>query len=82
MSSNSVKISKISNKITSKNEDNYYSVCLLQSDIHTIKIDDTTYNNVSNSMFFLLPRNHWKITKKKHLNNLWLCALSSKASFR
>lgn len=64
MSSNSIKISKISNKITLKNEDNYYSVCLLQSDIHTIKIDDTTYNNVSNSMFFLLPRNHWKITKK------------------
>lgn len=64
MSSNSIKISKISNKITSKNEDNHYSVCLLQSDIESIKINDTTYKNVSNSIFFLQPRNNWKITKK------------------
>ena len=63
MSSNAIKISKINSKTTSKSEKDHYTVCLLQSDVDAITIDETTYNNVSNSIFFLLPRNHWKITK-------------------
>ena len=68
MNSNSIKISKINSKITSKIDLDYYSVCLLQSDIDSIKIDDITYNNVSNSIFFLQPRNNWEIIKKDALS--------------
>jgi AraC-like DNA-binding protein len=68
MNSNSIKISKISSKSTLKREEDNYSVCLLNSGIDSIKIDGTSYKNVSNSIFFLHPRNHWEITKKDTLS--------------
>lgn len=64
MEQDTLKISAITNKTTSKKAENYYSVCWVKNGVDSIEIDENEYTNVSNSIFFLNPRHRWKIFKK------------------
>ncbi|NJB71421.1 AraC-like DNA-binding protein [Saonia flava] len=65
MSIETVKISRIVNKLTTNTNGDCYAICLLQTDGMAIEIDSTVYKNSSSSIFFLHPRNNWKILKTK-----------------
>jgi len=64
MNTDLIKISPIINKTTLKKEDNFYTVCWVQSGVESFEINNVLYKNVSNSIFFLNPRDKWTINKK------------------
>lgn len=64
MKTDTVKISRIVNKTTSKNGEGCYTVCWIQNEVEAIEINNTPYQNVTNSIFFLRPDFDWKIRKK------------------
>lgn len=64
MNIDSIKVSSITNKITSKQSDDSYTVCWIKNDIVEIQINGIKYNDVENAVFFLHPSYDWKIIKK------------------
>ncbi|MEN3322328.1 helix-turn-helix transcriptional regulator [Mariniflexile soesokkakense] len=69
MSSNTINIAPITNKTTTKNKGDFYTVCWIKNDVLSIEIDKVVYKNISNSIFFLNSRIDWKITKKNTTNS-------------
>lgn len=63
MDLNTIKISRILNKITTSPNDGSYSVCWIQDDVKGIEINNKLYQNVSNAVFFFNPAFEWKIIK-------------------
>ncbi len=59
-----IKISRILNNITYKQDDNCYAVFWIQNEVEGIEINKTLYKNISNAVFFLNPTFDWKIYKK------------------
>ena len=66
MSEDLVKIKRIVNTNTLKEEANYYSICLLNSSIIAIEVDGVTNLEAANSIYFLNPENNYKIVKKNN----------------
>ncbi len=64
MKTDPVNISRIVKKHTAKPKGSFYTVCWIQDEIKGIEIDRITYKNVSNAIFFLDPKNEWKIFSK------------------
>lgn len=64
MNLETIKISKLVNKSTSKQQEDCYAICWIQNEVATFKINDTEYPKVSNSIFFLRPELEWKIEKR------------------
>ncbi|MDF9798063.1 AraC family transcriptional activator of pobA [Catalinimonas alkaloidigena] len=64
MNANDIKISLITEKITSNPQDDFYAVCWIKHEIQGIEIDQILYENVANAVFFLNPGFDWKIIKK------------------
>ena len=64
MNQDSVKIKRIINTITTKENNDYYSVCLINQNVDSIEIDAILHADIGNSIFFLHPRKHWSIKKK------------------
>lgn len=64
MTLQAIKISPIINKvISSRSQEDHYTLCWIQNDIDQIEINKTKYKNVSNSVFFFTPDVNWKIYK-------------------
>jgi len=64
MTLQTIKISSILKKVTSKrSEEDYYTLCWIQNGINHIEINKKKYKNVSNSVFFLTPDFDWEIHK-------------------
>lgn len=64
MNLESIKISNLVNKSTSKQREDCYTVCWIQNAVEAIEINNTNYPDVTNSIFFLHPELEWKIQKK------------------
>ncbi len=64
MNIDTIKITRILRKTTSKQNVDCYAVCWVQNGARGIEINKTLYTNVSNSVFFLNPGYDWKILKK------------------
>jgi AraC-like DNA-binding protein len=64
MNPEAIKISRITNKTVSEKDGKYYSVFWIQNGVKSLEIDRVSYNNVSNSIFFLHPSINWKISKE------------------
>ncbi|ULC60016.1 helix-turn-helix domain-containing protein [Flaviramulus sp. BrNp1-15] len=64
MKNQSVSISQIIKETTKKPDSDTYAVCWIKAKVNRIKINGTTYKNVSNSIFFIDPKFNWKIFKK------------------
>lgn len=64
MNLDAIKISRIVNKTTSKQGKSCYAVCWIQNEVESIEINNTVYQNVTSSIFFLRPEFEWKIRKK------------------
>ena len=64
MNPEAIKISRITNRATSKKEGGYYSVFWIQNGVKSLEIDKVAYKNVSNSIFFLHPSINWEIAKE------------------
>lgn len=67
MNVDTIKISGITNKITSKQSDDSYTVCWIKNDIVAIEINGIKYADVENAVFFLHPSYEWKIIKQDSL---------------
>ncbi|MEP2772971.1 MAG: helix-turn-helix domain-containing protein [Fulvivirga sp.] len=61
----SVEISQIINAETVHLKPGYFAVCWIKNEIQGIQVDDKSYHNISNSIFFLAPHNYWKIIKSE-----------------
>ena len=59
-----VKISRISQKISSISDGQYYSVCWIKDGVSSIEINQTKFIDISNSIFFLQPNYNWTITNE------------------
>ncbi|WP_041627742.1 helix-turn-helix domain-containing protein [Owenweeksia hongkongensis] len=59
-----IKISSILSKMTSRQNDDCYAVFWIQNEVEGIEINKTLYKNISNAVFFLNPTFNWKIFKK------------------
>jgi AraC family transcriptional regulator, transcriptional activator of pobA len=64
MNTDTIKISRIANKINSKQFDNCYAFCWVKSEVDRIEINSKQYHNIANTVFFLRPELNWKIQKK------------------
>jgi AraC-like DNA-binding protein len=64
MTLDNIKISRINNEVSSKQEDDAYAVCWVKNEVEGIEIDGILYKNVSNAIFFLNPVFDWKIIKR------------------
>ncbi len=64
MSVNAIHIESILNKSISGLNDGSYAVCWIQNEERDIVINNTLYENVSNTVFFLNPNFNWEILKK------------------
>lgn len=64
MNNFNISISRIAKNITSKKNDDYYTVCWIQNEIESIEINRSTYHNIGNTIFFFNPTYEWKIFKK------------------
>lgn len=58
-----IKISRITKKTTSKQNEDTYSVCWIQDEEPTLEINKTKYTRIANSIFFLHPHLEWKILR-------------------
>ena len=61
MTSDQIKIHRITEAITSKPEGGKLYVCWIQNEIEGIEIDGNFHNNVSNSIIYLSRNSDWKI---------------------
>ncbi len=59
-----IKISRITKKTTSNQNQDAYTVCWIQDEEPTLEINKTKYTHIANSVFFLHPHLEWKILKK------------------
>ncbi|MEX2409956.1 MAG: helix-turn-helix domain-containing protein [Candidatus Paceibacterota bacterium] len=64
MISDTIKISKLVNESISKQQEDCYTVFWIQNELATVEINNSHYQNVTNSIFFLHPELEWKIQKK------------------
>lgn len=64
MKTDSIKIAQILGSTSSKQSNNSYAVCWIQDEVDGIEINGVLSKNVKNSIFFLDPNYHWKLTKK------------------
>lgn len=60
----SIKISKLVNRLTAGHQEDCYMVCWIQNEVESIVINSTRFPKITNSMFFLHPQMEWKIEKK------------------
>ncbi len=66
MKLDSINISPIIKKTTSKQNTKDFAVCWIKNEVDCIEIDNVYYKNVSNSIYFLDPKYEWKIFKKNN----------------
>ncbi|AWW28990.1 AraC family transcriptional regulator [Echinicola strongylocentroti] len=64
MKPDSVHITQIIKGNTLKQHVDDFAVCWIKNEVSGIEIDHVLYKKVSNSIFFLHPKTHWKILKK------------------
>jgi AraC-like DNA-binding protein len=64
MNPETIKISRITKKMTSNLTEKGFAVCWIQNDNPKLEINKTQYRNIGNSVFFLHPHLEWKILKK------------------
>lgn len=64
MNKESIKIYRIQNKLTVKENNDCYAVCWITNDVIGISINEQLYENSSNSIYFLNPEINWNITKE------------------
>jgi AraC-like DNA-binding protein len=64
MNPETIKISRITNKTVSEKDGQYYSIFRIQNGVKSLEIDKVSYNDVSNSIFFLHPTINRKISKE------------------
>ena len=69
MNTDRIHISKILKNATSSNHTDYYTVCWIKDEVEAIEINDATYTNIDNSVFFLHPTFTWKIIGKKSVHS-------------
>lgn len=60
-----IKVSRITNRVTSNPEDGDYAICWIKHEIEGIEIDRVLYEDVDNAIFFLNPDFKWRILKKE-----------------
>jgi AraC-like DNA-binding protein len=65
MEPNFISITQISKETTPKANSDHFAVCWIKDGVKGIEIDNVLYENISNSIFFLDPKFHWKIFKSK-----------------
>lgn len=70
MKPDSINISPIIKEITTSLKSDHFAVCWIKNKVEGIEIDHVLYRNVSNSIFFLDPRYHWKLLKKDSMNSV------------
>jgi len=66
MNIDSIKIAPIQSKKISGSGNGSYSVCWIQNEERDMIINNTLYEKVSNTVFFLNPHFRWKILKKEN----------------
>lgn len=64
MKLDSINITQIIKETTLKHPSNDFAVCWIKNEVEGIEVDSVLYKNVSNSIFFLDPKHHWRIFKK------------------
>ena len=64
MKPDSIHITQIIHDTTRKEKVDHYAVCWIKNEVKSIEIDHVSYKNVSNSIFFLNPKNQWKVKKR------------------
>lgn len=69
MNLDGINITQINKESTTKHYINDYAVCWIKSEVEAIIIDGVNYNKVANAIFFLHPKNQWRIIKKKGANS-------------
>lgn len=58
-----IKISKIAKQKISNPEGDFYSIIWIIGSVKGVIVDDYKFKDITNTMFFLNPKFHWKIVK-------------------
>ncbi|WP_375325565.1 helix-turn-helix domain-containing protein [Flagellimonas sp. GZD32] len=66
MNPDAINIAQIIHETTQKERANDYAVCWIKNEVDAIEIDHVQYKNVSNSIYFLNPKNQWKVIKNNN----------------
>src|SRR5258705_60151 len=68
MNREDIKISRIVQQVTSKQNGQYYSIIWIKNRVRMLVIDNEPYDDIANAMFFLNPKFQWKIIKDDDAN--------------
>lgn len=64
MKADSISISQIVKDTSNTTNNGDFAVCWIKDEVEGLEIDNTIYENVSNSIFFLDPKIQWKVVTK------------------
>ncbi|TPV32749.1 helix-turn-helix domain-containing protein [Paucihalobacter ruber] len=69
MNSDTIKISRITKKITSKQKEDCCVLCWVKNEVEALIINQQQYRNIANSIFFLGPELQWQILNNDHFTS-------------